>query len=317
MHKSLGNGVDPADVFNENGADILRLWAASADYHADVRCSKEIFKQLSQNYLKFRNTCKFMLDNLVDFDPEKLTKPEEMPKLDRWLITKLNELIEKAEQSYCDYEFHIITHAVNDFCVTTLSSFYLDIVKDRLYCDGADSLSRRSAQTALYLTLHTLSKLFAPILAFTCDEIWLAMPHTGEDDARNVVLNEMNKPFTAYALTAEEMSNWEKLAEVRTVVNGVLEAARAEKKIGKSLEADVHLTVPAEDAFLANVDGKELADLLIVSQVEVTVGDSVKASAEEAAGTKCPRCWKHSTAANAEGLCPRCAEVMRSFPDLA
>ena len=143
------------------------------------------------------------------------------------------------------------------------------------------------------------------------------MPHTGEDDARNVVLNEMNKPFTAYALTAEEMVNWEKLAEVRTVVNGVLEAARAEKKIGKSLEADVHLTVPAEDAFLANVDGKELADLLIVSQVEVTVGDSVKASAEEAAGTKCPRCWKHSTAANAEGLCPRCAEVMRSFPDLA
>lgn len=143
------------------------------------------------------------------------------------------------------------------------------------------------------------------------------MPHTGEDDARNVVLNEMNKPFTAYALTAEEMANWEKLAEVRTVVNGVLEAARAEKKIGKSLEADVHLTVPAEDAFLANVDGKELADLLIVSQVEVTVGDSVKASAEEAAGTKCPRCWKHSTAANAEGLCPRCAEVMRSFPDLA
>ena len=142
-------------------------------------------------------------------------------------------------------------------------------------------------------------------------------PHTGEDDARNVVLNEMNKPFTAYALTAEEMANWEKLAEVRTVVNGVLEAARAEKKIGKSLEADVHLTVPAEDAFLANVDGKELADLLIVSQVEVTVGDSVKASAEEAAGTKCPRCWKHSTAANAEGLCPRCAEVMRSFPDLA
>ena len=137
------------------------------------------------------------------------------------------------------------------------------------------------------------------------------MPHTGEDDARNVVLNEMNKPFTAYALTAEEMANWEKLAEVRTVVNGVLEAARAEKKIGKSLEADVHLTVPAEDAFLANVDGKELADLLIVSQVEVTVGDSVKASAEEAAGTKCPRCWKHSLEANAEGLCPRCAEVVK------
>ena len=231
-------------MFNENGADILRLWAASADYHADVRCSKEIFKQLSQNYLKFRNTCKFMLDNLVDFDPEKLTKPEDMPVLDRWLLTKLNELIEKAEQSYCDYEFHIITHAVNDFCVNTLSSFYLDIVKDRLYCEGAESATRRSAQTALYLTLHTLSKLFAPILAFTCDEIWLAMPHTGDDDARNVVLNEMNKPFTAYALDSETMARWEHIIAVRTVVNGALEEARAAKVIGKSLEADVHLTVP-------------------------------------------------------------------------
>ena len=147
-----------------------------------------------------------MLDNLVDFDPAHLTKAEDMPVLDRWLITKLNELIEKVEQSYNDYEFHIITHAVNDFCVTTLSSFYLDIVKDRLYCEAADSAERRSAQTALYLTLSTLAKLFAPILAFTCDEIWLAMPHTAEDDARNVVLNDMNKSFTAYALDAETMA---------------------------------------------------------------------------------------------------------------
>ena len=311
MHKSLGNGVDPADVFNENGADILRLWAASADYHADVRCSKEIFKQLSQNYLKFRNTCKFMLDNLVDFDPEKLTKPEDMPVLDRWLLTKLNELIEKAEQSYCDYEFHIITHAVNDFCVNTLSSFYLDIVKDRLYCDGADSLSRRSAQTALYLTLHTLSKLFAPILVFTCDEIWLAMPHTAADDARNVVLNEMNKPFAAYALTESEMADWQKLVDVRTAVNGVLEAARAEKKIGKSLEADVHLTVPESDRFFADESPEALADIFIVSKVELAIGDALAVKVDNAAGTKCPRCWKHSLEANAEGLCPRCAEVVK------
>ena len=206
MHKSLGNGVDPADMVKEFGADIVRLWAGSADYHVDVRCSETIFKQLSQNYLKFRNTCKFMLDNLVDFDPENLVKPEEMPKLDRWLLTKLNELIEKAEQSYCDYEFHIITHAVNDFCVNTLSSFYLDIVKDRLYCEGADSASRRSAQTALYLTLHTLAKLFAPILAFTCDEVWLAMPHRAADDARNVLFNEMVQPYNGYALSEEEMA---------------------------------------------------------------------------------------------------------------
>ena len=311
MHKSLGNGVDPADVFNENGADILRLWAASADYHADVRCSKEIFKQLSQNYLKFRNTCKFMLDNLVDFDPEKLTKPEDMPVLDRWLLTKLNELIEKAEQSYCDYEFHIITHAVNDFCVNTLSSFYLDIVKDRLYCEGAESATRRSAQTALYLTLHTLSKLFAPILAFTCDEIWLAMPHTGDDDARNVVLNEMNKPFTAYALDSETMARWEHIIAVRTVVNGALEEARAAKVIGKSLEADVHLTVPESDRFFADESPEALADIFIVSKVELAIGDALAVKVDNAAGTKCPRCWKHSLEANAEGLCPRCAEVVK------
>ena len=311
MHKSLGNGVDPADVFNENGADILRLWAASADYHADVRCSKEIFKQLSQNYLKFRNTCKFMLDNLVDFDPEKLTKPEDMPVLDRWLLTKLNELIEKAEQSYCDYEFHIITHAVNDFCVNTLSSFYLDIVKDRLYCEGAESATRRSAQTALYLTLHTLSKLFAPILAFTCDEIWLAMPHTGDDDARNVVLNEMNKPFTAYALDSETMARWEHIIEVRTAVNGALEEARASKVIGKSLEADVHLTVPESDRFFADESPEALADIFIVSKVELAIGDALAVKVDNAAGTKCPRCWKHSLEANAEGLCPRCAEVVK------
>ena len=316
MHKSLGNGMDPAEIINEFGADMLRLWAGSADYHADMRCSKEIFKQLSQNYLKFRNTCKFMLDNLVDFDPEKLTKPEDMPVLDRWLLTKLNELIEKAEQSYCDYEFHIITHAVNDFCVNTLSSFYLDIVKDRLYCEGAESATRRSAQTALYLTLHTLSKLFAPILAFTCDEIWLAMPHTGDDDARNVVLNEMNKPFTAYALDSETMARWEHIIAVRTVVNGALEEARAAKVIGKSLEADVHLTVPEGDVFLADENPAALADLFIVSKVELTVGRELAVKVENAAGTKCPRCWKHSLTPNAEGLCPRCAEVVRHLPDL-
>ena len=303
--------MQPEEIISQYGADILRLWAASADYHADVRCSKEIFKQLSQNYLKFRNTCKFMLDNLVDFDPEKLTKPEDMPVLDRWLLTKLNELIEKAEQSYCDYEFHIITHAVNDFCVTTLSSFYLDIVKDCLYCDGADSLSRRSAQTALYLTLHTLAKLFAPILAFTCDEIWLAMPHTGDDDARNVVLNEMNKPFTAYALDSETMARWEHIIAVRTVVNGALEEARAAKVIGKSLEADVHLTVPESDRFFADESPEALADIFIVSKVELAIGDALAVKVDNAAGTKCPRCWKHSLEANAEGLCPRCAEVVK------
>ena len=232
-----------------------------------------------------------------------------MPVLDRWLLTKLNELIEKAEQSYRNYEFHMITHAVNDFCVTTLSSFYLDIVKDRLYCEGAESATRRSAQTALYLTLHTLAKLFAPILAFTCDEIWLAMPHTGEDDARNVVLNEMNRPFAAYALDSETMARWERIIEVRALVNGALEEARAAKVIGKSLEADVHLTVPESDRFLADENPEALADLFIVSKVELEEGEALHVKVDNAAGTKCPRCWKHSLEANAEGLCPRCAKA--------
>ena len=312
MHKSLGNGVDPADIFKRYGADMLRLWAASADYHADVRCGENIFKQLSQNYLKFRNTCKFMLDNLVDFDPNaQMVTPADMPELDRWLITKLGELMEKVEQSYKDYEFHIITHAVNDFCVGVLSTFYLDIVKDRLYCDGADSVSRRSAQTALYLTLDTLTKLFAPILAFTCDEIWLAMPHKTGDDARNVLFNDMNKPFADYALSGD-LSRWEFLRAARDQVNAALEAARAEKKIGKSLEAAVTLYC-ADPAALPDTD---LADLFIVSQIDVKQGEAAVEVAP-AQGVKCPRCWKFSTNADKDGLCPRCAEVVAKLPDLA
>ena len=313
MHKSLGNGVDPYEIMNKYGADLLRMWAASADYHTDVRCSDAIFKQLSQSYLKFRNTARYCLGNLDGFDPDQLVKPEEMPELDRWAITRLNALMEKCAQAYNDYEFLVITHAVNDFCVVEMSNFYLDIIKDRLYCQEKNGLARRSAQTALYLILDTITKLMAPILCFTGDEIWQAMPHRAGDDTRNVVLNEMNRPFADYALDQAAMERWEKIIAVRTAVNGVLEQARAEKKIGKSLEAAVDLTVPAEDAFLTQLSAEELADLLIVSQVKVTVGETLSASVAEAEGAKCPRCWKHSTHADAEGLCPRCAKVVAAL----
>ena len=314
MHKSLGNGVDPADIFKKYGADLIRLWAGSADYHVDVRCSDNIFKQLSQNYLKFRNTARYSLRNLDGFDPNCLVQPGEMLELDRWAVTKLNQLIEKCFAAYDEYEFHVVSHAINDFCVVELSSFYLDIIKDRLYCEGKDSLERRSAQTALFLILDTMTKLFAPILAFTCDEIWLAMPHRAEDDGRNVLLNEMNKPFADYALTQEQMAQWDKIIAVRDAVNVALEAARNEKKIGKSLEADVALTVPSEDAFLAEMDSALLADLFIVSQVEITVGGELAVSVSEAAGQKCERCWKHHPLVGADmahpTLCPRCAGVI-------
>ena len=310
MHKSLGNGVDPADIFNKYGADLLRLWAGSADYHVDVRCSDNIFKQLSQNYLKFRNTARYCLGNLNGFDPNHLVAPADMLPLDRWAVTRLNVLIEKCFQGYDDFDFNVVTHAVNDFCVVELSNFYLDIIKDRLYCEEKDGLARRSAQTALYFILDTMTKIMAPVLCFTGDEIWQSMTHPEGADGRNVVFNDMNQPFTAYALPQEEMARWEKIIQVRDVVNGALETARAEKKIGKSLEAKIVLTVPAEDAFLAEMDQADLADLLIVSQVEVTVGQAIQATVENAAGDKCQRCWKVLPTVNGEGLCPRCAKVL-------
>jgi len=327
MHKSLGNGVDPADIIKEFGADIIRLWAGSADYHVDVRCSKDIFKHLSQNYLKFRNTARYCLGNLDGFDPNDLVAPEDMEELDRWAITKLNELIEKVFAAYNDYEFHVISHEINDFCVVELSSFYLDIIKDRLYCEETNGLKRRSAQTALYLILDTLTKMFAPILAYTCDEIWLAMPHSASDDARNVVLNCMNQPFEAYALDSDRMAKWDTLISVRNDVNGVLEAARASKRIGKALEASVTLNAVDADAKAAveAISDMNLNDLLIVSKClisdidaceEAVVGNGnnnpgLKISVIEAPGVKCPRCWMHSEEADAEtGLCPRCTSVV-------
>ena len=314
MHKSAGNGMDPAEVIDKYGADILRLWAANTDYHADVRCSHEIFKQLSQNYLKFRNTARYCLGNLDGFDPNNLVKPEEMVELDRWAVTKLNGLIEKCFAAYDNYEFHVVSHAINDFCVVELSSFYLDIIKDRLYCEEKDGLLRRSAQTALWLILDTITKLFAPILAFTCDEIWLAMPHRDGDDGRNVLLNEMNKPFTEYALAPEAMGRWNQIILLRDVVNAQLEAARNEKKIGKSLEAKVILGLRKEDAFFAEMNPEELADILIVSQVETEMVNLTVANVEPAAGQKCERCWKVLPTVGSDAkhptLCPRCAKVV-------
>ncbi len=316
MHKSLGNGVDPADIFKKYGADLIRLWAGSADYHVDVRCSDNIFKQLSQNYLKFRNTARYCLGNLDGFDPNSLVKPEEMVELDRWAVTKLNGLIEKCFAAYDNYEFHVVSHAINDFCVVELSSFYLDIIKDRLYCEEKDGALRRSAQTALFLILDTITKLFAPILAFTCDEIWLAMPHRDGDDSRNVLLNEMNQLFTQYALDEAAMERWNKVIKLRDVVNQALETARNEKKIGKSLEAKIVLTVPTFETALDGMDADTLADILIVSQAEVQKSDMnvLKVDVEPAQGQKCERCWKvlPTVGSNSKHptLCPRCAQVV-------
>ena len=231
------------------------------------------------------------------------------------------------EAAYKDYEFHVVSHAVNDFCVVELSSFYLDIIKDRLYCEEHDGLKRRSAQTALYLILDSMTKMFAPILAFTCDEIWQAMPHRAGDDRRNVVLNLMNKPFADYALSEDEMARWDSLIALRNDVNAVLESARADKRIGKPLEAAVTFRPGDADAkaLLDNLSDMDLADLLIVSKCLVAEDEpgegavtgkssqvpALGISVIEAPGAKCPRCWKQTVEADPEtGLCPRCAAVV-------
>ena len=321
MHKSLGNGVDPAELIKDFGADIIRLWAGSSDYHADVRCSKDIIKQVAQNYLKFRNTARYCLGNLEGFDPNNLVDAKDMEELDKWALTKLNSLIATCRKAYNGYEFHVVAHEINDFCVVELSSFYLDIIKDRLYCEGADSLRRRSAQSALYLIVDALAKLFAPILAFTCDEIWQSMPHREEDDARNILLNQMPTDMQAYLLDNAVMDKWATVMKLRQDVNGVLELARAEKRIGKALEAHVSLQC-SDESIKALCADLNLAEICIVSSCDwenvaenATVGNgtnipTLTIGVVEAKGEKCPRCWMHSLQANAEGLCPRCAAVI-------
>ena len=322
MHKSLGNGVDPADLIKDFGADIVRLWAASSDYHADVRCSKEIFKQIAQNYLKFRNTARYCLGNLNEFDPNNLVAPDEMEELDKWAISKLSELTGAVRQAYDNYEFHVVAHAINDFCGVELSSFYLDIIKDRLYCEEKDGLRRRSAQTALFLIVDALAKLFAPILAFTCDEIWQAMPHREGDDVRNVLLNQMpTGGFAGYTLPVDALAKWNLIMKLRQDVNGVLELARADKRIGKALEA--HVSLQSDDTTLkAACEGVNLSEIFIVSSCDweapvegAATGNGTNfpgltIGVTEARGEKCPRCWMHSLKANEEGLCPRCASVI-------
>jgi isoleucyl-tRNA synthetase len=286
-----------------------------------VRCSKEIFKQIAQNYLKFRNTARYCLGNLADFDPNKdMVAAADMEELDKWALTKLNSLIAAVRKAYNGYEFHNVSHIINDFCVVELSSFYLDIIKDRLYCDEATGNRRRSAQTALFLIVDAMAKLFAPILAFTCDEIWQAMPHKDTDDVRNILLNQMPEDMSAYALDDAAMAKWATVMKLRQDVNGVLEKARADKRIGKALEARVSLT--GTDALMAACEGLNLAEICIVSAcawenapegAEVGTGvnyPDLTIGVSEAKGEKCPRCWMHSEEADENGLCKRCAAVI-------
>ncbi len=323
MHKSLGNSMAPEEIINKYGADLLRLWAACSDYHVDVRVSDTIFKQLTQVYLKIRNTCRYILGNLDGFDPNNLVEGKDMVELDRWAITKLDDLTKRVLAAYDEFEYHPAIHAINNFCVVEMSNFYLDVIKDRLYCDERNGLSRRSAQTAIYIILDSMTKLFAPVLAFTSDEIWQVMPHKDTDDKRHIILNYFNKDFSDYMLTDDQMAKWDKLIALRDDINSVLEVARAEKKIGKPLEAKVVLECGDSVIDEIKAQAETLKTMLIVSQVEVKAGTNGKqcasntevyASVETASGGKCDRCWCYSETvgenADHPTLCARCAAVV-------
>ena len=326
MHKSLGNTVDPLDVIKDYGADVLRLWVASSDYRVDVRVSKEIFKQLSQAYLKIRNTARYILGNLDGFDPNNLVAPEDMLELDRWAITRLNQLTEKVIKGYEDFEYHIVYHAIRNFCVVDMSNFYLDVIKDRLYCDEKDGLERRSAQTAMYIILDSMVRMLAPILCFTADEIWHAMPHSEGDNADNVVFNHMARIHENYALNGEHMAKWDDVIALRDDINAVLEAARASKQIGKPLEAKVELYASGEQKDKLSAMTELLRMLLIVSDVQVKEEgegtacpshEGVSARVFKAEGEKCERCWTftHDVGSDPDHptLCARCARVVKKL----
>ena len=316
MHKSAGNGMEPSEIIRDYGADIIRLWVASSDYTVDVRAGKEIFRQLSEAYRKMRNTARFMLGNISDFDPAKdMVDDDQLFEIDRWALEACNKLTATMRDAYEHYDFSRAYHALYNFCVIDMSNFYMDVIKDRLYC--ADDHARRCAQTALYRILVDFTKLLAPILCFTSQEIWSYIPKL--DGMKEYVVFEQMPEAKAAADEAFE-AKWDRIMAIRDDVKKVLEQARADKVIGSALEAGLTLYCSKEVYdFLNAIPMDELADLFIVSHVDLVEGEGgvkglvegLGVSAAHAAGNKCLRCWKYETTVGEDGLCPRCAKVLK------
>ena len=316
MHKSAGNGMEPSEIIRDYGADIIRLWVASSDYTVDVRAGKEIFRQLSEAYRKMRNTARFMLGNISDFDPAKdMVDDAQLFEIDRWALEACNKLTATMRDAYEHYDFSRAYHALYNFCVIDMSNFYMDVIKDRLYC--ADDHARRCAQTALYRILVDFTKLLAPILCFTSQEIWSYIPKL--DGMKDYVVFEQMPEAKAAADEAFE-AKWDRIMAIRDDVKKVLEQARADKVIGSALEAGLTLYCSKEVYdFLNAIPMDELADLFIVSHVDLVEGEGgvkglvegLGVSAAHAVGNKCLRCWKYETTVGEDGLCPRCAKVLK------
>ena len=316
MHKSLGNGMSPDEVTDKYGADILRTWVASSDYHADIRISQDILKQLSDAYRKIRNTARFILSNLGDFNPDTdSVSVEKLDGIDKWAMARMDEIIEKCKAAYDKFDFHIVYSTMRDFCTIDLSNFYLDILKDRLYVEKADSESRRAAQTVIYNILRTMTLYLAPVISFTAEEIWGYMPRSEKDDAESVFFNKLPEK-SGVSADEEFMEKWEKIDELRDIVNKALEEARGQKLIGKSLEAKVTLNCGRDWYEFAKSVENDLVAAFIVSAVSVEKSefDGVDVKVEVAPGEKCERCWTHSNTvgkcAEHPTLCARCAEIV-------
>lgn len=318
MHKSLGNGIDPSEITDQYGADILRLWVASSDYHSDIRISKPILSQLSDAYKKIRNTARFILGNLGNgkgFNPDTdCVSYDKLTELDKWAMMRLDALIDKVNEGYNAFDFHIAFHAIHNFCVIDMSNFYLDIIKDRLYCEKEDSELRRAAQTAMYKILSAVARLAAPIISFTAEEIWGFMPHSSEDDTQSVFLNQMPEK-SGIEFSAEFVEKWDFIYSAREAVNKVLEDARNAKVIGKSLEAGIIIHASENDYEKYNSLAEQLTEILIVSSVAVEKSDSETSfEVVRAEGGKCERCWCYSkyVGTNHEHptLCNRCVTAV-------
>ena len=324
MSKSVGNTVAPQEVIAQYGADIIRLWAASSDYKADIRISKEILKQLSEVYRKIRNTIRYILGNTNDFNYETdKVEFKNMLELDRWALMHMQLLKKEVSAAYESYDFHVLYHAIHNFCSIEMSSYYLDILKDRLYAYKADSFERRSAQTAMYEIMLDLVVMIAPVLSFTMEEVWQFMkkPASMPESVFMMPWPECKEEYIDEALE----SKWDNFIEIRSEITRVLEGARRAKTIGHSLDAKVELHATGEAlAILRSVEG-DLATLLIVSQaklveglaggVEATGREDLKVTVQAAEGEKCERCWIYSDTVGKDAehptVCARCAAALK------
>jgi isoleucyl-tRNA synthetase len=324
MSKSAGNVIAPQEVITQHGAEILRLWVAAEDYRDDIRISTTIMSQLVEAYRKIRNTCRFLLANLGDFDPARdAVSPEALFEIDRWALHRLQRLIQRVRGAYDDYEFHTVFHALNNFCAVDLSAFYLDILKDRLYTEARSSPERRAAQTVLDRIVSTLARLMAPILSFTAEEIWTYLPAVSRSapSPHLAVFPDAEGCWVDEALA----TRWERLIQLRTDAARVLEQARAARMIGASLDA--HVTLYAGDTLRAVLAPYEtqLPALLIVSGVDLAryenrpadlspVSDQLAVAISRAPGGKCVRCWTYRPDVGRDhrhpSLCARCVAVV-------